>query len=637
MLQTIRDKFTGVIAFLIIGAIGVTLVISFGGMNSGVVTGNFAAEVNGEEIPAVDYRRVVQNQLYRQQDMLQGDLTPELQEQIQRNVLEALIRSELVKQHVRDAGFRIEDERVMQQIRSQEVFQVGGEYSYESYVMVLGNQGISPDRFEQEQRAQMEVAQLQNGIVASAFFTPAEYRRYIQLLAEERRAAFVRFDPELLGKEVDVTQEQLQAFYESDSEAFMSEEAVSLEYVEVLLEDVRQGVVVTDADVRDFYDANADRFIASDQRNISHILIVVDDEVDEAAAAATIEELRSRLDRGEAFESLAREYSKDPVSAAAGGDLGWAAPGDYPGAFEEALFELEPGQVSGPVRTEFGFHLIRLDELRAGEQQTLEDVRDELFDELRSREATDAFYRLAERVDDLALENPGNLAAVAAETGLAFREIDNFTRGGAAPLGYSPELIDAAFGAAVLDDGENSPLIELGDDRAVVISVTDYRPAARRPFPEVREAVEERLRLELGSQLALQRGKAALTRLRNGETLAALAEELGFDAPEAVTLNRGSSDVSPEILAAIFRAGRPTGERPAYHGLNLLDGGFAIFGLESVTPGRPEMIPQQQRDQRKQALAQQTGGNAVGALIADLRAAAKVYVAPGLFDQAEAL
>jgi len=156
MLQLIRDRFTGVIAFLVIGAIGVTLVISFGNMDQGGVTGNFAAEVNGDEIDMRSYQRAVQNQLVRQQEAFQGGLSELLQEQIQRNVLEGLVRNKVVTQYVRDIGFRVDDERLSSVISRQPVFNVGGAFSRESYIAVLSSQGISPEYYESEQRAQME-------------------------------------------------------------------------------------------------------------------------------------------------------------------------------------------------------------------------------------------------------------------------------------------------------------------------------------------------------------------------------------------------------------------------------------------------------------------------------------------------
>ena len=634
MLQFIRDKVTGVVAIAIIAAIGGALVVSFSGSDGGVAVDAFAAEVNGEPIPLVNYQRVSRNQVFRQQEALQGDLTPALQEQIQRTVLESMVRNDVVKQFVRDAGFRVSDERVMEEIRRQPVFQVGGEYSYESYLVVLGNQGIVPELYEADQRAQMEIAQLESAIVLSDFFTPAEYRRYIELLAEERTAAYAVLDPSVLAADIDVPEAQLRDYYAANSNLFMSEESLRLEYIEISLADVSGGVAISEDDVREYYDSAPERFIESDRRRISHILLQVDEEGGDSAAAAAADDLVARLDQGEAFEALASEYSEDPVSAAEGGSLGWARPGDYPEAFEEAVADLEVGQVSAPVRTEFGIHLIRLDELRVGAQQAFADVRDQLYEELREQQATDLYYALADQVDDLALENPGDLGSVAEQAGLELKIIESFTRAGGEPLGFNSALVDAAFSVAVLDDGENSALIELGSDKAVVLRVAEHRLPALKSFDEVRAAVTEALRLDAGLELAGERGAELLARLQAGGAFEETAAEFGTSATEARVLTRTTSDVSPELLVAVFRAPRSEEDASAYHGVRLTTGAYAVFRLDAVTPGRPDAIPQQQRDQRKQLLAQQAGGNAAAALIADLRAKAKVRVAPGLFDQA---
>lgn len=634
LLQIIRDKFSGVIALVIIGAIAITLVISFSGMDGGVASGNFAAEVNGEPIPMANYQRVAQNQLYRQQEALQGELTSAIQEQIQRSVLEGMVRNEVIKQFVRDSGFRVSDERVMQEIRRQPVFQVGGEYSYASYVVVLGQQGIVPEQYEFDQRAQMEIGQLENAIVVSDFFTPAEYRRYIELLAEERTAAHVLLDPRALSADIDLPESRLREYYDANSERFMSAESVRLEYVEVSLADISSGVTVAEDEVRAYYDSAPERFIDSDQRRISHILIQIDEESGDSAAVAIADDLGARLDQDESFEALAREYSADPVSAAEGGNLGWARPGDYPEAFEAALFDLEIGQVSAPVRTEFGIHLIRLDELRAGAQQAFADVRDQLYEELVKQRATDGYYALADQMDDLALENSGNLASVAEQAGLELKIVETFTRTGGEPLGFNPALVDATFSVAVLEDGENSALIELADERAVIVSVAEHRTPALKPFEEVREAVTETLRLQSGVDLAAERGAELLARLEAGGTFDGVAAEFAITPPESAVLTRTARDVSPEVLAEIFRAPRPEEGASAYHGARLASGAYAVFRLDAVTPGRPDAIPQQQRDERKQLLAQQAGGNAAAALVADLRSKARVQLAPGLFDQA---
>lgn len=635
MLQFIRDRFTGVVAFLVIGAIGVTLVISFGNMDQGGVAGTYAAEVNGEEIDMRLYRRVVQNQLVEQQEAFQGDLPELVQQQIQRNVLEGLVRNKIVTQYVRDAGLRIGDARLAGLIGSQPVFQVGGQFSREAYVAVLSSQGVSPERFESDQRAQLEVAQLEDAIVSSAFYTPTQFRRYIELLAEQRQAAFILLEPAKLAEGLVITDEELTAYYDVNPDEFRTQETVRLEYVELRMDEIAPQVSVDEQELRDYYEARAESFVATEQRKSRHILVATNDETDAAAAEKRAGELRQRLDNGELFEELAREASDDRVSAEQGGDLGWAGRGDFAEAFEDALFALEEGETSVPVRTEFGYHIIRLDAVNAGSLQSFDEVRDELVEELTQQKIADRFYALAEQIDDLALENPMSLAAVADETGLEIKTIENFSRNGGPPFGYNAALVDAAFGFAVLEDGENSPVIETTEDTAVVLRVAEHRPSVVQPFDAVRDRVEASVRLQKAGELARERGAKMLERLEAGESLDAVAGDFDVEVQSPGMLNRNSSDISPELLAGIFRAPRPVGTAPVYREALLADGGYAVFRLDRVEPGRAELVPQDARDQRKQMLARQGGSNEIAALVAELRADAKVIVAPGLFDQPE--
>jgi peptidyl-prolyl cis-trans isomerase D len=637
MLQVIREKFTGPIAFAVIAAIGITLVISFGNMDTGGATGTFAAEVNGEEIPILEYQRIVQNELVRQQEAFQGEFPEILQEQLQRNVLDSLIRNEVLTQYVRDRGYRVNPGRVKDFIRSQPVFQVGGEYSYESYVAVLSGQGMNPEQFERDQQAALEAGQLENGIVGSAFYTPTEFRQYISLLAEQRDAVYVTFDPASMVDGIEVSEESLRSYYDANTNEFMTEESVSLQYIEIRLDEISKSVVVDEAAMQDFYAANADRYKRQEQRRGRHILIVVDAETDEATAEQTVNELSQRLAAGEEFETLARESSDDPVSAEQGGDLGWSGPGDFVEAFEKSLFSLTEGEISEPVRTEFGYHLIRLDEVRAGTQRTYEEVRDELLIELQLQEAADQFYTLAEQIDDLALENPDSLDEVAAASGLELQQIDNFTRAGGEPLGYDQVLVDTAFSIEVLEDGENSPLIEIGDDRAVVVRVGEYRPSRLEDFDQVKNAVSETLGLQEAAAKARIEGDAMLARLQGGEAFDELAKEYELELVEAQQLNRSTDEVEAGLLADIFRTPKPVADRPIFRGLALGSGGYAVFRLDAVRAGRPDEIPQQERDQRKQLLARQLGSAATAALIEDQRADASVFIAPDLFEPTDNL
>ncbi len=635
MLQLIRDRFTGVVAFIVIGAIGVTLVISFGNMDQGGVAGNFAAEVNGEEVDMRSYQRAVQNQLLRQQDALQGELPEFLQEQIQRNTLEGLVRNKVVTQYVRDAGYRVDDQRLSIAISSRPVFQIDGAFSRESYIAVLASQGISPEFYEHEQRAQLEVGQLQNAILYTSFLTPREYRRYIELLAEEREATSIVLDPAELADGIEITDAELQVYYEANADEFRTQESVSLDYIEIRLADIAARISVDEQAVRDYYDANADRYVAEEQRQGRHILLIINDDTEEAAARTQANELHQRLLDGESFEELAREYSDDPVSAEQGGGLGWASRSDYVDAFAEVLFGLDTGAISEPVRTEFGYHIIRLDAVNSGALRSYAEVRDELFDELRNRQAEDGFYALAERVDDLALENPTSLSTVESDTDLKVQRIEQFTRNGGPPFGYNAAMVDAAFSLAVLDDRENSPLIEVTEDTAVVLRVDEHQPSVVPPLEEVREQVEASVRLQKAGDLAQGRGKQILAQLETGESAEAVATQFDVKLQKLATLKRSSNEVAPEMLAEIYRMPHPVDDAGVYRGLQLANGGYAVLRLDKVVAGRAAAIPQEARDQRKQQLAQQSGNNTVTALVVDLREKAKVVIAPDLFDKPE--
>ncbi|HJP38813.1 MAG: SurA N-terminal domain-containing protein [Gammaproteobacteria bacterium] len=636
MLQFIRERFTGVVAIGVIGVIGLTLVISFGNMDQGGVTTNAVAEVNGEEIGQNAYQRAVQNQLARQLEAFQGNLPEVLQEQIKRNVLEALVRNKVVTQYVHDSGFRVGDNRLLNAIGSEPAFQVGGAFSRESYLATLASQGFSPEYFESEQRAQLAVQQFEDSIVASSFFTPSEFRRYIKLLAEVREATIMVLEPADIAVGITVNDKDLQVYYEANPDEFREPESVSLEYVEIQLDDIAAEVSIDEQVIQDYYQANADRYVAEEQRQGRHILIAIDDDTDEGAARTLAGELHQRILDGEQFADLAGEYSDDSVSGAQGGDLGWAGRGDNVEAFETALFELEMGAISAPVRTEFGYHIIRLDAIRPGSLRSFAEVHDELRDELTKQESADLFYALAEQIDDLALENPTSLDVVESETGIKVQRVEQFTRNGGPPFGYNALMVDAVFSLAVLEDGENSPLIETAEDSAVILRVAEHRPSVLQPLTEIRERVEASVQLQQAGDIARERGEEILTRLKTGLILEDIAAEYDIEVLRPGALRRSSNEIAAELLAEIYRAPHPDvdGARD-YRGMSLSTGGYAVFRLDKVEVGRADTIPREVRDQRKQLLAQQFGNNTLYALIADLREQAKVIVAPNLFDQAE--
>ena len=646
MLQNIREKLQGGFAVAMLLAIGVPLALTFVSSDFTVTGSGFAARVNGEDIPAVDFQRVYQNRLVAEQQAAKGELPPEAQEQLKRQSLDGLVLNRVVTQYVRNTGFRVSSAQVIDYVRSLPVFQVGGQFSKLVYDNILSTQGISPTAFEKEQQSLLALRQLQDGLVESSFFTPAEFRRVIVLDQERRDVAYVLFDPREMAAAIDVSDADVQSYYTANASQFQSLESADIEYVEVALADVATGYTPDEDALRKAYEIDPTRFRSAEERRARHILIAVDASRTDAAAKTLADEVADKLAKGGDFAALAAQYSSDSGSASRGGDLGFAAQGNYVEPFEKALFGLKPGETSVPVKTEFGYHIIRLDELRPGTERGFEEVRAQLADELRKQKAQDEFYALAERLDDLALENPTSLEPVAKDTGLKIGRYAGFTRTNGGPFGNSASLSNAVFSPGVLDGSENTPVIELDDTRAMVARVAEYKKPAPLPLEQVRAEIVARLRMLRAATEAQSRGEAIVKRVQAGEDLSSVLSAAGIRMTESGPLTRRSPGMPPDFLAAVFRAPKPVGgpvggpgARPIVQGTSLGDGGYAVFELRSVVPGEPQRIPQEQRDQRQKALAQRVAVGETEALAAQLRESADVVVAPDLFkaEDAEAL
>jgi peptidyl-prolyl cis-trans isomerase D len=631
MLEKMREGLKGWMAWVFIAVIGVPLVLTFVGGDTPFTGGGKAASVNGEDIPAVEFQRVLQDRMVARQQETRSQLSPEVEEQLKRETLDGLVLNRAVIQFVREAGFRVGAQRVADHIRTLPNFQVGGQFSKPAYDAALAANGIPAASFESEQRSLLEVNQLQDGIASSAFFTPGEFRRIIALDQQRRDLEFVLLDPKVLGAAITPTDAEIQAWYATNASEFQTGETVDLDYVEISLADTVRDYVPDEAALRKAYDEDPTRFRSAEERQARHILISAGTGRTDAEASALADEVAKKLADGADFAALAVQYSSDPGSAARGGDLGFAGRGVYVEAFEKALFALQPGQTSAPVKTEFGYHIIRLEAVKASDGQDFEQVRDQLAAALREQKAQDGFYALAERLDDLALENPGSLEPAATEVGLQIRRYAGFTRAGGGPFGNNADLASAVFSDSVLEGGENTPLIELDSGRVVVARVAEHKLPAARPLAEVREEIAGRLRVLRASSEAKNRGEDILKRQQAGEDLATVVASMGMSLLTTGPVLRRSPVLPPELLVAVFRAPAPAADKPTVRGVSLADGGYAVFRLNRVIPGEPDQIPQEQRDNQQRILAQRSAQAELAALATELRTTAKVVVAKDLF------
>jgi peptidyl-prolyl cis-trans isomerase D len=634
MLQRIREKITGWVAGVIIGLIALSFIFwgvgDFGGTGRDAV-----AVVDGEEIPRREFELVYQRQLFQLTEAYGGNVPEPVRLELRDRVIEGLVQERLLLQRVEERGYRVPDDVLAESIQGIDAFQVGGRFSLDAYRARLTAQGMSPGMFEEQQRRAIALGQLQDAVASTGFFTPTEFRRYIELAQQRREIAWASFAVDEYREAIEpVSDEMVTDYYAANPDQFMRPESVDVEYVEITLAQVSAGLPADEAALREYYQRTVADFALPEQRRARHILIAADSQRDLNEARALAQSLRQRIEAGEEFAELAAEYSDDEGSAQQGGDLGWAEQGFFVEPFERVLFTLEPGEVSEPVETVFGFHVIRLDEVRAGELPAFEDIREELAEDFMRSEAENEFIDRANALADAAFEYPNDLRAIAEAENLQVQRLPGLTRAGSPMFVDSAPLIDAAFTPAVIFDGEVSPLLELSDDRVIMLTVTEHYPSEVRPLQEVVDSIRRNLEQQAAARLAQEAGQQFLEALRAAEDAEALEARFGRTLNEPRLYSRQEFNaVPPAVLFAAFERPRPPAGEPSIDSVRLDSGDYAVFVLGDVRAGDPAEIDQSLRDIEKNRLASQTGFQEFALYIGALEAAARVRRRAEAFEE----
>jgi peptidyl-prolyl cis-trans isomerase D len=410
----------------------------------------------------------------------------------------------------------------------------------------------------------------------------------------------------------------------------MTEESADLQYIEINRAILAQTADLTEEEVQSYYEDSASRYRQDEQRQARHILITLDG--DEAAAEEQAVELSARAKAGEPFADLARQYSKDGGTAARGGDLGLVMQSQMPGPMGDAIFAMREGEISDPVRSDFGFHVIQLDSIQDGGALPLEQVRAELERELRDQKADVEFRRLENALSD-ALFDAVDMASMAASTQLELQVATGFTRNGGEPFGANQAAIDAVFDTRVLHDGEISDIVELDANRSAVISVSQYNEAARQSVGEMRDQITSSIKADRARAIIQDQGQQLKAKIESGEDFEAAAAEFQADVTPYMVIDRVYEDVDGRVLEAVFRARKPLQGIPRVGDTLTEDGSHAVFSIDAVAPGRPEAVPLADRDARKEQLAAQSGAADYTAFILQLEADAEVVRSDEALDE----
>ncbi len=582
MLQKIRDKISGWFAWVFLGAIAVVFVFWGIRFESGPTAA--AAKVNGESIPVEQVRRAWQQRQAQLQQASRDELPAAVIKAEQQKLMNEFIDREVLIQHVDAMGYRVSDLEIIREIEALPELQVDGKFSRDRYAGLLAAQGRTEAQFEQEFRRDIQVRQLQNGIGISSFATPGELGRRLALEGETRDIDYFTIAAAPFAAQVAVSADEVQAYYDANKASFVTPEAVSVQYVAIKAADVAATVEVTDEALHEYYDQVApERYQDAERRRARHILIEAG--TDDAAARKKADEVLAKAKAGEDFGKLASEYSDDPGSKAQGGELGWATRQSFVQPFADALFTMQVGEISAPVKTQFGYHVIQLEEVQPARQRSFDEVRAELETEYRNEKAQALFYEKSQQLADDAFASLTELESVAQKYGLTLQTVEGFTRQGGGPFVGNRKVIDTVFSDEVRQERQNSPAVNVTDDEVAVFRVTDYKPAAPRPIDDVRTEIEATLREQGARKAAEAAALADAARINSGAAFAEVASAAGVAPAGASTVGRTAEGVPAGLLKAVFTAGRPAPGKATGGTAVLPNGDVAVFVVNAARAG----------------------------------------------------
>ncbi len=589
MLQNIRDNSQGWIAKTIIGIIVVLLALTgFEAIFNSSGNARNAAEVNGEEISLDELNQAVNMQRRQLMQQLGSDFDASLfDDKLMRDsALGALIDRTLLLQGARDADFAFSQAALDQLILQTPEFAVDGVFNAARFDQVIQQMGYTRMQFRQLLEQEMLIGQLRAGISGSGFVTDQQIERFAQLERQTRDFASITVAAD--SSAVQVSDEEARQYYEANTERFRSPEQVVLEYVELNKEAYFDEVDASEEELQELYRQQIGNL--AEQRRAAHILIEVDGTSD-AEAKAQLEEIAAQLAAGGDFATLAKEHSDDPGSANEGGDLGYAGPGVYDPAFEDALYALKEGQVSTPVRSEFGWHLIKLLGVQSPEVPSFESMKPELERELKAQQVEQRFVEVTKELENLAFES-ADLEQPAQELGLTVKTTEPFGREGGEGIAANRQVIQAAFSDEVLMDRANSSVIELDPDTVVAVRIKQHLEPEVQAFEAVRDGIFEQLQHSKAAEQARSEGEKLLATLREGGEV-----EGQWQSVEAAT--RGQDGVAPAVLQTVFRMPKPEGENSTFSGVTLASGDYVVIRLNGVSEPDGELSAEEKQNYRR--------------------------------------
>lgn len=576
LLHSIRERATGWFAWVIV--ILISIPFALWGINSYITpdANPSVANVGDYKVSVQEFQNAVQNESKEYKGQLDDAL-------IKKVVLEKLINNRALINFLAGSGQSISKQQVDAYVRSDSSFQLEGQFSEELYNRFLPS-AYSKSDYRQSVATQLLLQQFSDGINSSSFVSEQEVKRVIQLVKQKRDLAYAVIKAENFQDAVTVTDEEITSYYQNFKKQFENPEQIKLAYLEISRKNLAKDVQISDEQINKYYQDNLSQYTETERRKASHILFTFPTDADAEIKDKVKAEAQTVLDKitqGADFSAMAKEYSKDPGSAENGGDLGFFGRGQMVPAFEESAFSLNPGDVSELIESSFGFHIIKLTSIEGGESKPLETVKDKIIESIQFDQVENSYFEKVELMQTMAYEQPDSLESVSAELNMKIQESELMSTKGGEGIFSNAKLLNIAFGESVLEEGNNSDLIELGDDHVVVIRVIERIPANAKPLEEVKEKIESRLKQDSITSKAQEKATELVKQLTEGAAIDDLAQANSFTVENTGTVDRQDMKVPGEIMRKAFTMPREM----KYATTKMMNGDIAIITIKSIEDG----------------------------------------------------
>jgi len=583
MLQSIRDNSQGIVAKVIVGLIVVTFAL-FGveSLVSLTAGSNAPASVNGQEITEQELYQATQIQRRQLLSQMGENANPALLDEnvISGMVLESLIEQKALLISAQDKGLYVSDRMLDQMIIDTPDFQIDGKFNSDQFQAVLRNAGLTPLMYRDLMRKERILAQEANAYQLSSFVVPAQLKQVVDLETQTRSGNYFTMPLDIEAAKVAVTDDEIKARYDQERSSLTTPEQVVIEYIVLDKQAMRDAITVTDEELQSEYQQRQASFAPQNERHVAHILVEISPDQDDEAALAKAESIKSQLDQGAAFDELAKAESDDIGSAQSGGDLGNVTTGMLSEPFDNAMLALKPGDVSEPVRTEFGYHIIKLISETESTMPSFEELKRSLEDDIVTRKVESEYVEGLEQLADTTY-SAGDLAEPSEVMGLPIEVSEPFDRSGGADVFTSnAQVIEAAFADEQLNEGLNSTPIEIDQDRTMVLRVKDHFEPRELSLEEVSDQLRDQIAYDNASKALNEKADSKLAALNSGTSLSMAADDAQVNALES--LSRSASSAPAEVVGKLFAMPHPDGAPTASKAV-LADGSVAVIQLTAVT------------------------------------------------------